>query len=75
MSNNELTKQFHEFQLTVEEILHGMDKRITELSNKIDKLSQSDLNKGIKIDALKIEINEIKTETKHGLALAFRHMK
>jgi len=68
-------KQIDEYHLMIEEVLGGMDimlsyidKRISALENRVDRA----LENGSKLNLLRKDMTEMKSELLSGLDLAFR---
>lgn len=64
-----LQQQLNEFQLTVEEILVGMNESIVDLEHRIKKLEASN-----EVEAIDKQLSDLKQQVESGLSLAFKQI-
>lgn len=62
-----LQQQIYDFQLTVEEILVGMNESIVDLEERIKKLESS----ANEVETIDKQLNDLKQQVESGLSLAF----
>lgn len=62
-----LQQQLNDFQLTVEEILVGMNESIVDLEERIKKLESS----ANEVETIDKQLNDLKQQVESGLSLAF----
>jgi hypothetical protein len=64
-----LQQQLNEFQLTVEEILVGMNESIVALEHRVKKLESSN-----EVETIDKQLSDLKQQVESGLSLAFKQI-
>ena len=68
----QIKRDFHDFQLTVEEILFGMDTRLNEMSKEISALNINAEKSKINFEKVSSELKQVSDAMDNGFELAFR---
>lgn len=68
----QLKRKFNDFQLTVEEILFGMDARLNSMSKEISSLNNVSEQLVASLDETSSDIKSVRTAMDKGFELAFR---
>jgi len=68
----QLKRDFHDFQLTVEEILFGMDNRLSKMSKDINLLGKNSEHFTTNLQKTSDEIKKVQNSMENGFELAFR---
>jgi methyl-accepting chemotaxis protein len=68
----QLKSDFHDFQLTIEEILFGMDTRLNEIKKDVDTFNNNSKKLSSNLERTSIEIKQVRDAMDNGFELAFR---
>jgi methyl-accepting chemotaxis protein len=68
----QLKRDFHDFQLTIEEILFGMDTRLNEIKKDVDTFNNNSKKLSSNLERTSIEIKQVRDAMDNGFELAFR---
>jgi methyl-accepting chemotaxis protein len=68
----QLKSDFHDFQLTIEEILFGMDTRLNEIKKDVDTFNNNSKKLSSNLERTSVEIKQVRDAMDNGFELAFR---